>query len=510
MGSYGGYWGNGNIEEDKKDIFNQQMIKVLNYGGMMSLEYISMYGHSISLLKPFALYPGERRNFHYNYFEDRSWETATYDAEDAYLCTAKIGGGEFSEVVTAAYFLYEMYDSNVGFTMVDRDIVNPKRYLGWLNHLLGAGFSMGKRFRLWENVEAVVQGKMKEDIKETEPNWTVFSRAELEQLMPSDLVYLSNEIEMVDLVNIIQGSKRLERGDTGRYEKDVLLCKSAIIAFKEVYKENAYDKLVELLKMDKKSRSSLEEGALWQIGELSQYMPAKVFLYLLSEQENCFFWGRWFQIKDEIYSDEEMKPYSSEKLLKVLEQEKNKPVEKVRTSDFLQVEYWVRNVPEEVQKLEKVYTTDDDRLYWWDGTDEVIISEEAKQWLTKLGERHKELMVKLKQEGVCADYNFLVKFLLILKEVNEYYQRIFPFQSMFNEFLQNGNKLEYIAAIELFQELANEAENRKNGKLIKYMDAYWNWDLTDGRITRNKGRMCIKRYLAVMANLKLRKMYFDF
>ena len=165
-------------------------------------------------------------------------------------------------------------------------------------------------------------------------------------------------------------------------------------------------------------------------------------------------------------------------------------------------------MPEEVKGQEKVYTTDDDRLYWWDGTDEVIISERVKKWLIKLGERHKELMEALEQEGRGKDYKFLEEFLQVLKEVDEYYKRIFPFQSMFYEFLQNGSKTEYIAAVELLREIANDEVNQKAGKLIEL--ARSGWDLTDGRITRNKGRLNMKRYMAVMANPKLREVYFGF
>jgi len=174
----------------------------------------------------------------------------------------------------------------------------------------------------------------------------------------------------------------------------------------------------------------------------------------------------------------------------------------------LRSEYLEWDVPEEVKKLKKVFITDDDRLYWWDGTDEVIISDKTKHWLAKLGERHKELTEELKQKGTYKEYKFLEEFLLVLKEVDEYYRRVFPFQSMFYEFLQNGNKPEYIAAVELLREIANEKENRNAGKLIEYEKSRWGF--TDGRITRNKGRMRMKRYLAVMANAKLREEYFEF
>ena len=74
MGTFGGYTGSMNIPEEKREEFAGQVAKVLNYGGMMQFEIISMYGHEMGLLKPIKLYPGGRIRFHFNYFEDEGWE----------------------------------------------------------------------------------------------------------------------------------------------------------------------------------------------------------------------------------------------------------------------------------------------------------------------------------------------------------------------------------------------------------------------------------------------------
>lgn len=100
------------------------------------------------------LYSGGKVTFHFNYFEDNSWETAMFDADKTYFRSGKIGGQEFCDVVTAVHFLYEMYDDGPGFAEINGEIVNERGYVGWINHLLGTGFSMKKRFRLWDNLEA--------------------------------------------------------------------------------------------------------------------------------------------------------------------------------------------------------------------------------------------------------------------------------------------------------------------------------------------------------------------
>ena len=43
MGTFGSYTGSMKISEEKKETFVRQVEKILNYGGMMQFEQISMY-----------------------------------------------------------------------------------------------------------------------------------------------------------------------------------------------------------------------------------------------------------------------------------------------------------------------------------------------------------------------------------------------------------------------------------------------------------------------------------
>ena len=98
------------------------------------------------------------------------------------------------------------------------------------------------------------------------------------------------------------------------------------------------------------------------------------------------------------------------------------------------------------------------------------------------------------------------EFLSLIADIDQFYKRIFPFQSMFYEFLQNSSKREYRAAVELLKKIAEE--NREEGNIIE--KAKYSWDITSRIVTHNIGRLRLKRYLAVMANKKLRKKYFRF
>ena len=111
------------------------------------------------------------------------------------------------------------------------------------------------------------------------------------------------------------------------------------------------------------------------------------------------------------------------------------------------------NNPEELPDTPDYYISDDDRLYWWDGSDEVRISEDTDIWLKELAKQHKEIIETEKCEEVSKDFHRF--FMLTLFEIEEYYERICPFQTMYYEFLQNGSKKEYIAAVVLLKKLAD-------------------------------------------------------
>ena len=141
--------------------------------------------------------------------------------------------------------------------------------------------------------------------------------------------------------------------------------------------------------------------------------------------------------------------------------------------------------------------------YWWDGSDEVVISEKTDRWLRELAEEHQSL----KQEYQGAETGaFFEKFLKLLIDTEQYYKRIYPFQTMFYEFLDHGSQPEYAAAVELFKRLGER--NKEAGKIIE--KARGDWDLTSRNVTHNAGRMQLKRCLSVMANKKLRMKYFGF
>ncbi len=77
---------------------------------------------------------------------------------------------------------------------------------------------------------------------------------------------------------------------------------------------------------------------------------------------------------------------------------------------------------------------------------------------------------------------------------------------MFYEFIANGSKKEYRAAVEVLRKLYDD--NAEAGKIIE--KARGSWDLSSKNVTCNSGRMNMRRYLALLANVELRKKYLGF
>lgn len=503
MGTFASYTGEMNIPEEKRNDFRKQMMKLLNYGGMMNPEQVSMFGRKLFLLNPVELSDETYVNFWYNYFEESSWERAGFNVNNLTFYSNKIGCCEFNNVILAAYMLYEMYAETPGFAECNGEILDPQFYGGWLNHILGTKFSMEKRYNLWENAEYIAFYR----INYSDP----FSLLELRTLISNEFE-TAGGTELADLLYIIHGTETLETNDIvpDSYPDDVYQCKKALMSFQKNAGDDFFESLLRFLQMDRNKREKNTDANLELLAKLSLFLPARVFVYLAAEINHKPFWELWKEWKDKVYHDERLKQYASEKLQKQRREWRKRIIPEIRTAEFLRQDNWFTfyNTPEELKGKGKYYLSDDDRLFWWDGTDEVIISDDMDTWLTELSNRHRKLM-DLPDAGCGNKFkgsDFIKDFIILLDEIYDYYQRICPYNTMFYDFIQNSEKKEYRAALSLLEMLYEE--NKEEGKVIKYAKCEWN--MVSKNVTQNIARLRLKRYLSVMANVKIRKKYFNF
>ena len=94
----------------------------------------------------------------------------------------------------------------------------------------------------------------------------------------------------------------------------------------------------------------------------------------------------------------------------------------------------------------------------------------------------------------------------VLNKAEACYKRVFAFQNMFYEFLENSKDVRYISAIKLFNYIIED--KKQDGQIIEKVSGYWS--NASKNVTFNEGRVTIKRFLSLMANKVLREQYFGF
>jgi len=126
-------------------------------------------------------------------------------------------------------------------------------------------------------------------------------------------------------------------------------------------------------------------------------------------------------------------------------------------------------------------------------------------WLKEMAVKHKAISEDIRYRRNPSKAPDLKT---VLAKIDEYYEHVYAFCSMYDEFMENRRKADYRAAVILLYQLQKDEANRASSRIIKQRGMFW--DLGNQDLIRNDGRMRVKRFLAVMANTKLRMKYFRF
>lgn len=510
MGTYIEYTGAGKIPESKKQEFNENIQKLLQRGGMVQFDPVRMFGKQIALIRPVEFSDAENE-FHYNYFEDDSWESAYFFPHTQILSTQKIGSAEFNEVIAACYFLYELYCDDHGCVKIDEQTLNNPGYIGWINFVLGTKFSMKKRFDLWEYYETEVLDQS-EYIDYNENTYSYIF-----DVIPNRENLYMGGTNLADIIYAEKGTEQLEKGtfEEGSYPAEIQRIRKLLQVF-YMLEEDADAKERESRKrllwrflglpMEARTQMAQTYPELQELAEASATLPARVFVYLSAELLDFGFWGAWRVLRTEVYKDEIRREYVNPDIVEERKFEREKPVKPMRTSDFLYVDdfFSFYKTPEELKGKPDYHISDDDLLYWWDGSDAVKISDamEAKmeEWRSGIEEIEAEL-----SDDDLGKFEMLQYLINILSEADKKYQRIFAFQNMFYDFIEHKDR-KHVAAIQYLQKVLDD--NWEYGKIIEKGNSSW-W-AKSRNVTFNQGRVTVKRYLSLLANKTLRAKYLDF
>ena len=483
------------IPQEKREEFIQRMRKILDFGGMMDIQYVKFSDISLPLLRPIREMQG-RLDFAFNYFEDSNWEDAGFDPQSCRMGSGKIGSFEFNDVMRAATMLFELYDSRHYLATNDGYFVEADKTIGWLNHLFGTQYGLGKRKNLWACIETNIW-----------PDQDVETR-NIYDIIPPHWRKAVCSTDVADLLYIASGTHHLKDQTlrAGTYPADILNCRVALEKYFEGKGKDSCRGLWEFLKLNYEERAQTT-GEFEEIAQLTLHMPARVFIYLAAELQGAPFRKLWPELSVDVYRDEKMAQYADTDLQTWRKARMDEPVPPIRTCDYLvQTSVWAFwGTPDELKDKPRYYISDDDRLYWWDVSDEVLISEETDAWLKKLAVRHREIV-----EKISASSNQITQFkdfMQMLVEIHKYFYNLLPIESMFYEFVDHLSQVEYAAGIELIKQLSEQEDIRAAGDVVRKVSPN---DLDNKNVLGNEGRLQIKRLYAAFANKKLRNKYFGF
>ena len=163
-------------------------------------------------------------------------------------------------------------------------------------------------------------------------------------------------------------------------------------------------------------------------------------------------------------------------------------------------------------------------ILYWEDDGKLTFSEELWNWFHELKAAFDDMM----KDGMVVEkpLRYMVE---RLEEAEENFYHVFADSDFFEECLENLNDRRYQILWRLFDKLIHDSELREAADVIFVLEGpehekegvhYWgeeprkrlicSWDIMSHDKKYNKGRMTIRRYLALVANLKLRKKVFGF
>ena len=150
MGTFAEYIGTMDIPEDWRAEHARRMLRLLHAGGMMSVDEVGLFGHRIRLLYPPEFDEAGRAWGCYNYFENDFWESWGLNADKGTFSSNKLGGGAFRTAVLAGYVLTALSCRSYGIVTVGGSYVLERRFIGWINGVLGTQYTNQRATQLWE------------------------------------------------------------------------------------------------------------------------------------------------------------------------------------------------------------------------------------------------------------------------------------------------------------------------------------------------------------------------
>ncbi len=490
-------YGDKGIPEEKIQEFEQKVEKVFQNGGMMDVEILQLFGKKVATIHK-AKMNSKGMNFTYNYYEDDAWENAGYSRKSKSVWSNKIGWSQYNWAVVAAYTLEEQYNENVVATMVNGELVDTWSCVGWLNYLFDEEKHV-KNFDAWKLFEAINYSEHEYHIWIDWGRWDGFG--------DKRYAFISGcEIHSV-MCGVDEALKKFKPLAKGRLEKlvwDAMKNTNELLRLSVEKKLNSNKCYCEemmqcikqfYLKEDMEEVKKLFDGKYESLIIGLNVTDAPAFVVkVISEIFEKDFKELWDGVKEVVYRKQELL-YGNECYCII----------PISTAEFFK-------------------QSPDDMIYYWEDDDKITFSDELWEWFGTLRKEYE----RLSEEDVTIE-SLLHYMVELLDEADENYYNIFAFTEFVEECMERLRDKRYQVLWRLFDNMIHNEELKKAGDVVFVPDGpghenegihYWgeqpkrrlisSWSIMDPSKKKNKARVTLRRYLALVANRKLREKVFGF
>lgn len=501
MGTYIRHYGDVKINKNKKKEYIERVKKILTYGGMVQREQLEIQGKKIVTMKTPEVELNGCIYVDYNYIGDDSWETAVFDTESAIFTTEKVGWQEFNFVCMAIYVLTEFYSDN--FIISECEEIRGEEFvIEWLNYLFNERYTDKRFSSMWDIYDLLYHEDALEYNYITHEVLKAVKRGYIGKLDPQDIItyaYINKDVEPLwdNICNPTKGDECDNPLLSYVLEMEKIIVKLNIKGYQ-------YDELINILLSNREVKFKFYgNNILDGFKNYINLVPGYIILKQLCDTYGKSFWDEYDRYKDTIHK--------SSKLINeifVRDDFSELPIlGKVSTADFL-------DIPDNALCFKNsignnYHKSNDDLAYYWGKDVRFGFSDKFLEWTESLSEKYFNILAKesLFENIYMRDKESFIDYMVtVLNKADKMYGRIYAFKEMLCEFIDNAEKKEYQVAICLLDKLLDE--NWPEGKIIQKLK--YDWDIADKNITFNKGRLNIKRYLAIIANPKMRKQIFEF
>ena len=457
MGTFLDCVGKPHIPEDRREEFQQRMLRLFREGGMMCDESVEMFGKKITLLYTPELREDGRLWFNYNYYENDCWEDAGINAD--HIFSNKVGWQHFCRVMSAAYVLEERSSDTPCFAdLRDPDI--PHWFtLGWLKYLFGEELPLESP-SIWDTYVFLKNAGRYHQYGDSWDN-----------ILERNIRCTWDELDFLAVKTVEHGTEEVLREIENDDSEDVSAGEgddpytlgasyARLLAYVKKIPEQltgTEDEQIQLImkylaEPDKdtiiaRAEDEHEPENLRDLPLMEAYFPRQIVVKTLAEIYHRDFWDLWEQAK------EGWACLFYQKLVK----EEQKPVQPIPTDVYL-------------------HLTPEEKLFCLSPEEMETLSPETRIWLEALNIRFNKALHA--PEPWSDGLSFQRSMIETLSAVRARNAGIWAFRDMFYEFLANWDQPAYQAMWKLFEEMAAKEET-ESSRLRQYLALLFNLPLRE-------------------------------